>query len=70
MDARRRGHIGRRACSGKAAQDANLEMLLAWIRDYQARTDMFSLSAHRALFHGFPGEKIELVSREAIAAFE
>jgi hypothetical protein len=41
-----------------------------WIRDYQARTDVFSLSAHRALFDGFCGEKVELVSREAIAAFE
>ena len=54
----------------KAAQDANLEMLVAWIRDYQARTDVFSLSAHRALFDGFLGEKVELVSREAIAVFE
>jgi len=53
----------------KAAQDANLEMLLAWIRDYQTRTDVFSLSAHRALFDGFAGDKVELVSREAIAAF-
>ncbi len=44
----------------KAAQDANLEMLLAWIRDYQVRTDVFSLSVHRALFDRFPGEKIEL----------
>jgi adenylate kinase family enzyme len=54
----------------KAAQDANLEMLLAWIRDYQARTDVFSLTAHRALFDGFLGEKVELVSAEAISAVE
>jgi adenylate kinase family enzyme len=53
----------------KAAQDANLEMLIAWIRDYDARTDEFSLSAHRTLFEAFAGEKIELTSPAAIAAF-
>jgi adenylate kinase family enzyme len=53
----------------KAAQDANLEMLIGWIRDYETRSDVFSLAAHRALFDGFAGGKIELSSREAIAAF-
>jgi adenylate kinase family enzyme len=51
----------------KEAQDANLEMLIAWIRDYETRNDTFSLSAHRALFDHFTGDKIELNSREAIA---
>ena len=51
----------------KAAQDANLEMLIGWIRDYETRGDTFSLGAHRALFDRFGGEKIELTSREAIA---
>jgi aminoglycoside phosphotransferase len=49
--------------ASKAAQDANLEMLIAWIRDYAM------LPAHRATFDAFAGEKIELTSREAIAAF-
>lgn len=54
----------------KAAQDANLDMLIGWIRDYETRADVFSLGAHRALFDGFVGEKVELVSREEIAAFD
>lgn len=52
----------------KEAQDANLEMLIGWIRDYGTRGDVFSLAAHRALFDGFVGEKVELTSREAITA--
>jgi adenylate kinase family enzyme len=54
----------------KEAQDANLEMLIAWIRDYETRKDTFSLAAHRALFDHFAGDKIELTSREAIAEVE
>jgi adenylate kinase family enzyme len=54
----------------KEAQDANLEMLVGWIRDYASRGDVFCLSAHRALFDGFSGDKIELTTRESIAAFE
>jgi adenylate kinase family enzyme len=53
----------------KAAQDANLEMLIGWIRDYETRDDVFSLRAHRAIFDGHSGAKVELASREAIAAF-
>jgi adenylate kinase family enzyme len=53
----------------KEAQDANLDMLIGWIRDYETRRDVFSLDAHRALFDAFAGEKLELTSREAIAAF-
>jgi adenylate kinase family enzyme len=55
--------------SSKEAQDRNLEMLRGWIRDYEVRDDEFSLAAHRALFDGFAGNKIELSSREAIASF-
>jgi adenylate kinase family enzyme len=54
----------------KEAQDANLEMLLGWIRDYWTRTDAFSAAAHRALFDGFAGDKWELTSREEIAEFK
>ena len=54
--------------ASKEAQDANLEMLIGWIRDYETRSDTFSLAAHRALFDGFDGDKVELTSRAAIAA--
>jgi adenylate kinase family enzyme len=53
--------------ASKAAQDANLAMLEGWIRQYEKRTDEFSLNAHRALFDRFAGEKVELTSRESIA---
>jgi hypothetical protein len=56
--------------ASKEAQDENLDMLLRWIRDYPTRADELSLGAHRALFDGYEGDKIELVAREAIAAFE
>lgn len=55
--------------ASKAEQDANLEMLVGWIRDYATRDDAFSLAAHRALFEAFGGEKHHLTSRDAIAAF-
>jgi len=43
--------------STKAAQDANLEMLLSWIGDYESRDDTFSALAHRQLFDAFDGRK-------------
>jgi adenylate kinase family enzyme len=55
--------------ASKAAQDANLEMLIEWIREYPTRSDVFSLAAHRATFDAFAKEKIELTSCEAITAF-
>jgi hypothetical protein len=56
--------------ASKEAQDANLDMLLRWIRDYPLREDELSLRSHRTLFDGYLGDKVELVTREAIAAFE
>jgi adenylate kinase family enzyme len=56
--------------SSKEAQDANLEMLIGWIRDYETRRDTFSLAAHRELFDRFGGNKLELTSHEAIATIE
>tara|TARA_R110002167_G_scaffold55768_3_gene158303 strand:- start:327 stop:815 length:489 start_codon:yes stop_codon:yes gene_type:complete len=43
----------------KAAQDANLEMLIEWIKQYDQRTGEFSYSAHRRLFDDFTGPKRE-----------
>lgn len=53
----------------KEAQDAKLQMLIGWIREYDSRDDVFGLAAHRALFDGFAGDKRELTSREAIAGY-
>ena len=41
-------------------QDRNLEMLLEWVREYDRRTDEFSLRRHRALFESYAGEKREI----------
>ncbi len=41
-------------------QNRNLAMLLAWIREYETRTDEFSLRSHRDLFTAFRGKKTEI----------
>ena len=46
--------------SSREAQDANLAMLIEWVRAYETRRDEFSLHSHRALFDAFRGEKAEL----------
>ena len=46
------------------AQNANLEMLIAWIEQYEERTDEFSLQAHRRLFDTYRGRKREYTSNE------
>lgn len=51
----------------KEEQDKRLEPLLDWVRDYESRTDEFSLSAHRELFDRFEGKKIEVLSNEEAA---
>ncbi|MCK7592232.1 GNAT family N-acetyltransferase [Pseudomarimonas salicorniae] len=42
-----------------AAQQANLDMLRAWISDYYRRPAPWSLAEHRVLFDGFEGNKLE-----------
>jgi adenylate kinase family enzyme len=46
----------------REAQDRMLEFLLAWVRDYENRTDEYSLARHRQLFETFKGPKHELIS--------
>jgi adenylate kinase family enzyme len=46
----------------KEAQDEKLEFLLGWVREYESRTDEYSLARHRELFEGFRGPKVELSS--------
>ena len=45
-------------------QDANLEMLLRWIAQYESPDDIFSLAAHTRFFEDFPGTKTRVVSNE------
>ena len=49
--------------ASREVQDANLAMLIDWIRDYERRGDEFSLAAHRLLFDAFRGETIEITHR-------
>jgi SAM-dependent methyltransferase len=44
----------------REAQDANLAMLLDWVRSYPTRDDPCSLDAHRALYDAFGGPKREV----------
>ncbi|MDP2535026.1 AAA family ATPase [Alteromonas stellipolaris] len=41
----------------KQAQDANLDMLIDWIKEYENRTDTFSKQSHQALYDSFGGAK-------------
>jgi len=41
-------------------QDARLEFLLDWVRQYETRDDEYSLARHRRIFEEFPGRKSEL----------
>lgn len=41
----------------KAAQDANLTMLIDWIEQYSSRQDTFSERAHHKLFEQYSGKK-------------
>jgi adenylate kinase family enzyme len=43
----------------KEAQDAMLDFLLGWVREYDTRDDEYSLARHRAVFDGFTGSKRE-----------
>ena len=50
----------------KEAQDANLDMLISWIADYETRQDTFSQAAHQALFDLYQGRKVMLSKNEKI----
>lgn len=41
----------------KEAQDANLEMLIEWIKQYSIREDNFSKIAHTDFFNSYQGKK-------------
>jgi adenylate kinase family enzyme len=46
----------------KEAQDGMLDFLLAWVREYETRSDEYSLARHRLIFEGFHGPKREFSS--------
>lgn len=46
----------------KQVQDAKLEFLLGWARDYYRRDGDMSLCAHQSLFAGYSGPKKQLVA--------
>lgn len=48
----------------KAAQDANLDILIEWISQYTERNDTFSKRAHQQLFESFAGKKTLIVSNQ------
>ena len=45
--------------SSKEEQDKRLEFLIRWVREYETRTDEYSLRRHRILFDDFQGPKQE-----------
>jgi adenylate kinase family enzyme len=63
------GQIDAHKYASREAQDANLEMLLGWIRDYETRDDVCSRALHTRLFDGFSGVKHHLRSRDEIGSF-
>lgn len=50
--------------ASREAQDANLRMLIEWVRQYETREDEFSLREHRRLFDAHEGKKSEYTSNE------
>lgn len=50
----------------KAAQDANLTMLIDWIAQYDQRTDTFSKSTHQKLFDEFTGTKTQVKNNQQL----
>lgn len=46
-------------------QDANLEMLIDWITQYETRNDTFSEASHRALYEEFSGKKTMYESNDS-----
>lgn len=50
------------------AQAAHLDFLLDWVTQYPSRSDEYGLAAHRALFDGYSGPKLELTDPADYAA--
>ncbi len=48
----------------QAAQDANLEMLIDWIKAYPTRSGVFSLAAHEEFYAAYTGHKSKRIVNE------
>ena len=48
----------------KEAQDANLDMLIQWIGEYEKREDTFSMKAHVRLYDSFQGKKTTYIDNK------
>jgi hypothetical protein len=48
-----------------AAQEAMLNTLIAWVKEYDTRTDEYGLQRHRRIFEAFIGAKREYRSLES-----
>ncbi len=48
----------------KEAQDANLDMLIKWIKDYKERDDVFSFNSHMQFYEEFNDKKTIYNSNE------
>lgn len=46
--------------ASRQEQDANLAFLLSWVAEYYTREGPMSLQAHREVFAGYTGPKVEL----------
>jgi len=46
-------------------QQAMLEVLVNWVKEYDTRTDEYGLTRHRALYDGFSGQKQEFTQIDA-----
>ncbi|MDF7807399.1 hypothetical protein P4E94_08115 [Pontiellaceae bacterium B12219] len=46
----------------KEQQDANLQNLINWVKEYETRDDEYGLKRHRNLFDNFTGKKREYTS--------
>jgi hypothetical protein len=45
--------------SSAEEQNAMLDQLIQWVREYDSRDDEFGLKRHRRIFDSFPGRKRE-----------
>ena len=50
-------------------QNRYLEPLIAWVREYETRTDEFGLQSHRELFERFAGPKVEFTNLDQVAGW-
>lgn len=53
--------------SSPEEQEAMLNMLVQWVREYETRDDEFGLKRHRKIFDGFAGFKREHLTVESYA---